>query len=152
VNRLAALVSLVVLALAGCGRPGLGDLTIYAAGDEELANAGLDDGGVWSSTPWACSSYPEEATCSAVPGCTFATTCTNSGLAWIPYRPHEQVQVEHSLMYTPSMILTYISFVSTGDTPSLAAGDLTRIVEVDETTVTVWNDTNGSYFVRVVAY
>jgi hypothetical protein len=153
VKRLAlASLVFVALALSSCGRPGLGDLTVYTSADPELAGAAIDDGGVWSSSPWACSASTTEAACMAVAGCSFATTCTNDGLAWIPYRPHEQVQVAHSLTYTPALVMTYISFVSTGETPSLAAGDLTRIVEVDDATITVWNDTNGSYFVRVVAY
>ncbi len=85
--------------------------------------------GIWSSAPWA-----------------------GGGVTWIPFRPHEQVQVEHTLPYTPSVVLTYISFVQTGETPSLAAGDLSRVVDVSGTTVTVWNDTNGSYFVRIALF
>jgi hypothetical protein len=118
------------LALASCGRPGLGDLTVYTMTSPELALADTHPtSGVWSSAPWAA-----------------------DGVTWIPFRPHEQVQVEHDLPYTPSVVLTYIAFTASGETPSLSAGDLTRVVDVSGTTVTVWNDTNGSYFVRIVAY
>jgi hypothetical protein len=95
----------------------------------ELALAQVDDVGVWSSAPWA-----------------------GPGVTWIPFGPHEQVQVEHTLPRAPSTVLTYLSFTGSGESPSLAAGDLTRVVDVSGTTVTVWNDTNGSYFVRVVAF
>jgi hypothetical protein len=50
----------------------------------------------------------------------------------------------------PTSVFVYLSFVQTGTSPALAAGDLARVVDVDASTVTVWNDTNGSYFARVV--
>jgi hypothetical protein len=69
---------------------------------------------------------------------------------WLPYPPRGQVQVEHSLGRVPTTVFVYLSFMPTGVSPALAAGDLARVVEVDASTVTVWNDTNGSYFARVV--
>ena len=148
----------LALGLAACSRPGLGDLTVYVQGDPELSRSGISDAGVWSSAPWACSAYEEMPTCADTAGCMWdeetaqCILAATDALTWLPFRPHEQVQVEHTLLYTPSVIHTYLSFVSTGDTPSESAGDLTRVVEVSETTITVWNDTNGTYFVRIVAF
>lgn len=153
-TRIARLVGFVSLALgiASCGRPGLGDRTAYMAGDPELASAGRNmDTGVWSSAQWGCATFATMPDCMAVSGCTWMESCTGA-VTWIPFRPHEQVEVEHDLGYAPTVILTYISFTSTGDTPSQSAGDLTRIVDVSTSTLTVWNDTNGSYFVRIVAF
>ena len=123
------LVPCLLFALAlGCGRPGQGDLTMYAVDNPALVDAREDPvTHAWSSAPWH-----------------------GPGVTWIPYRPHEQVQLEHHLGRVPTAILTYLSFTMDGQTPSLAAGDLSRVVRVDENFVTVWNDTNGTYFVRVV--
>jgi len=52
----------------------------------------------------------------------------------------------------PTGVLTYISFTADGFDPSQAAGDLARLVSVTPDHVTVWNDTNGSYFARIVVF
>ncbi len=113
-----------------CGLPAPGGVVVFAAGSPELAMASIDpESGSWESAPWS----PGE-------------------MGWIPYPPRGQIQLEHGLGRVPRTVLVYLSFERTGTSPGLAAGDLARLVDADETTVTVWNATNGTYFARVVAF
>lgn len=101
---------------------------VYPATAPELSMAGVDpESGSWQSAPWD-------------PGT----------VGWIPYPPRAQIQLEHGLGRVPPLVVVYLSFERSGASPALAAGDLARVVDVDASTVTIWNDTNGSYFVRVV--
>lgn len=126
--RLAALLSFATLA-ASCGKPGPGILVPYSL-DGGLPSAMLDPAtNVWESSPWS-----------------------GTDVHWLPYGPHVQLQVQHGLTRMPTGVITYISFVENGLDPSQAAGDLARIVEVTEDHVTVWNDTNGSYYARIVVF
>ncbi|MBN8615425.1 MAG: hypothetical protein J0L92_32820 [Deltaproteobacteria bacterium] len=118
----------LVGALGACGRPQPNAVVVFTVGSPELAMASIDpETGSWQSAPWA-----------------------GDGVAWLPYPPRGQVQVEHALGRVPTTIMVYLSFAADGSTPALAAGDLARVVDVDASTVTVWNDTNGRYFARVV--
>jgi hypothetical protein len=91
----------------------------------------LEAGSAWESAPWGG------------PG---------SGVHWLPFGAREQLQVQHGLGRVPTGVITYISFVEDGQNPGQAAGDLAQIVEVTADHVTVWNDTNGMYFARVVVF
>jgi hypothetical protein len=111
-----------------CGRPAPGGVVIFTASSPELAMASIDpETGSWESAPWS----PADT-------------------GWIPYPPRGQVQLEHRLGREPRTVLVYLSFDRAGTSPALAAGDLARVIDVDESTITIWNDTNGSYFARVV--
>ncbi len=99
---------------------------MYNAASAELAGQSVDSMGVWESAPW------------------------NS--RWIPFPGRGQVLVEHSLNRVPRVVQCYLAFVQDGTNPVLAAGDLCRIAHIDEQSVTVWNDTNGQYFLRVVVH
>lgn len=114
-----------VAAMAGCGRPPADPLVIYPSTAPELASAAVDATGQWSSCPW-------------------------TGVSWLRYPPRGQIQVEHALGRIPARVNVYLAFDAAGTAPALAAGDLARVVDVDESTVTIWNDTNGAYFARVV--
>jgi hypothetical protein len=50
------------------------------------------------------------------------------------------------------VVLAYLSFDPEGASAALAAGDLATVVAVSESTVTLRNDTNSEFFLRVVAY
>ena len=109
----------------------------FARTDPEMPTVD-DPARSWESSPWWDGSsmdcrVPESA-------------------AWIPYRPTSQVLIEHDLGRVPTGVLVYLSFTACGQNPALAAGDLARIASVDDRQVTIWNDTNGSYFVRVVVF
>lgn len=126
--RWIALVSSIVLALPACALP-TGDMVVYTADSPELANASVSPEGVWESVPWSGQDTP-----------------------WLPFPPRITAELEHTLGREPRVVLVYLAFDPEATEPALAAGDLARVVEVTETTVTVHNDTSGSYFFRVVAY
>jgi hypothetical protein len=117
---------LLAAALPACGRPAPGTLRTYAADAPELAMASIDPvSGTWESVPW-------------------------TGADWLPYGPRAQLQVTHGLGRLPRTVQVYLAFDELGSDPASAAGDLARVIEVTDTTVTVWNDTNGVYFARIV--
>jgi hypothetical protein len=116
----------LLAALPACGRPAPGALRTYTADAPELAMASIDPAsGAWESMPW-------------------------TGTDWLPYGPRAQLQVTHGLGRLPRTVLVYLAFDELGSDPACAAGDLARVIEVTDTTVTVWNDTNGIYFARIV--
>lgn len=133
---IAASLSLCVAAF-GCGRPPPGNLLDFPAAAMELELASLDPvTNIWESAPW-------------------------SGAIWLPFPAQTQVRVEHGLGRIPRAVEVYLGFQEMPlgnvppmrDTPpALASGDLARIVEVTPTTVTVWNDTGGDYFARIVLH
>lgn len=138
IRRLVLVVTFAACALLGssCGKPGPGNvLTLVLAPDGSMLDGGLPQAMVipstdtWESSPW-----------------------TGTDVHWLPYGPHEQLDVQHSLGRMPTGVITYISFTENGFDPSQAAGDLARLVEVTPDHVTVWNDTNGSYFARIVLF
>ncbi len=117
-----------VMPLGACGRPQPNPVVVFTVDSPELAMASIDpETGSWQSGPWAA-----------------------DGVTWLPYPPRGQIQVEHALGRVPTTVMVYLSFDATGANPALAAGDLARVVDVDASTVTVWNDTNGRFFARVV--
>ena len=120
---------LLALFAPGCGKPGPGNVVVYSL-DGGLPMSMIDPSTqTWESAPW---SGPD--------------------VHWLPYGPHVQLQVQHALGRQPTGVLTYISFVENGQNPSQAAGDLARLIEVTDDHVTVWNDTNGSYYARIVVF
>lgn len=125
----ALVASVVALAVTSCGKPGPGGVVDYTL-DGSLPTAMIDPStSTWESSAWA-----------------------GPGVHWVPYGPHAQIRLEHDLGRVPAGVITYLSFTEDGTNPSQAAGDLARIVEVTDTHVTVWNDTNGAYYARVVLF
>jgi hypothetical protein len=123
----------LALTASSCGKPGPGPTAMYnidGGFEAGLPMAMIDPTtGTWESSPWG----------------------DDGGVvSWIPYGPHQQLDLEHGLGRIPDEVLVYISFFPGGQSPSQAAGDLARIVAVTADRVIVWNDTNGSYYARVV--
>jgi len=118
----------LALALTACGLP-TGDTLIYPADAPELANASISAEGVWESAPW--------------PG---------PGVTWLPYPGQATLEIEHGLGRVPRVVVVYISFAEDGAESAMAAGDLSRLIFVDEMTIGVRNDTNAQLFARFVAY
>lgn len=129
-RRLALALTFAACALlaSSCGKPGPGNVLDLSDGGLPMEML-LEAGSAWESSPWM-----------------------GTDVHWLPYGPHEQLRVHHTLGRTPVGVITYISFTEDGFDPSQAAGDLARLVEVDDQNVTVWNDTNGSYFARIVVF
>ncbi len=127
-KRLAALCVVLVSSLAACALP-TGDRDVYTAGSPELAHASVSAEGVWESVPWHGQNAP-----------------------WLEVGPRVTAELEHTLGREPRAVLVYLAFDPEGTDPALAAGDLARVVEVTENTVAVKNDTNATYFIRVVAF
>lgn len=142
IRLLLALLVLGTLAsfASGCGKPGPGNLVVLRlTPDGSMLDGGLPaamtipGGSAWESSPWAS---PDGG----------------PSVHWLSYGPHVQLDVQHGLGRVPTGVITYISFVESGLDPSQAAGDLARLVEITDDHVTVWNDTNGVYFARVVVF
>jgi len=132
---------LVGLAIGGCERPPAGGLDVIPSGPDDTrlsrasafpAGATGDEVTSWESTPWN-DNDPE-----------------TTDPPWLAYPAHGQLQVHHGQGRVPSGVIVYIAFVEDGQNPAVAPGDLTRIVEVNDDFVTVWNDTSSGYFARVV--
>jgi len=130
-TRLALAFLLALLPLAGgCGGlPAANAVVVYTMTSPELSMSSIDpETGSWESAPWEA-----------------------GDTGWLPYPPRGQLQVEHNLGHTPRTIIVYLAFDRAGTSPAQAAGDLARVVDVDASTLTLWNATNGSYFARIVA-
>jgi hypothetical protein len=68
---------------------------------------------------------------------------------WLRFPARATVTIPHALGRTPAIVAPYLAFDARGDGCAPAAGDLTRIVRVSGTTVTLRNDTNEDFFLRL---
>ena len=84
---------------------------------------------------WESSSWPPDEAC-----------------PWLVFEGRTSVRVPHTLGRRPREVSIYLSFEPNGRSGALAAGDLSRILEVTETQVTLRNDTNEDFFVKVVLH
>ena len=119
-------VGLVMCTLPGCAVP-VDDTMIYPSSSEELSGASLSPEGLWESMPWSDPEHP-----------------------WLRYPGRTTVQLEHGMGRVPRSVAVYLAFDSVGTEPGLASGDLARVSDVNENTVTIRNDTSASFFIRVV--
>lgn len=126
-TRIAAVTLLALLpspAAAGCGDASAQEHVVIGLADLP-PSAGLDPTGEgWQSVGWDGE--------------------------WHRYPGDVTLEIAHELGREPTAVLVYISFDPDGDGAGLAAGDLARIVEVTETTVTIRNGTDADMFCRVV--
>lgn len=76
----------------------------------------------------------------------FGDTCP-----WIEFTPRTSFEVEHPLGRVPKSVLIYISFSSDGASSTLASGDSGLIVGATSETVTVRNNTEQRFYLRLVA-
>ncbi|MBW2461463.1 MAG: hypothetical protein JRH11_07440 [Deltaproteobacteria bacterium] len=72
------------------------------------------------------------------------------GDPWLRYSGQATLIMEHELGREPSSVLVYLSFEEDGSGAALTAGDTARIVSVDDSFVTIRNDTNADFFLRLV--
>ncbi len=119
-----ALAALLVAPAAGCEDANAQEHIRIGPGDLP-PSAGLDATGEgWQSVGW-------------------------SGDPWQPYPGRATLEFTHDLGRIPTSVLVYLAFDRGGTGAGLASGDLARIIEVTETTVTIRNDTEAELFCRV---
>lgn len=126
--RLAALAALGLLVGApaniGC-RTADAQERITLSLSELPASAGLGSNGTWQSVAWR-------------------------GDDWHRFPGRAELELAHGLGEEPQLVMVYLSFAPDGDPSALAAGDLAQIISVDSIAVTLLNQTNQDYFLRVV--
>lgn len=122
-----ALSALVPLAAPGCGDAAAQNPEQVTAADLPCADLDptLDE---WESAGW------------------FGDTC-----AWIEFRGTTSYEIEHPLGRVPKAVLLYISFDETGASATLASGDAGLVLGATADTVTVRNNTQQRFYLRVVA-
>lgn len=69
---------------------------------------------------------------------------------WMGYPAQTALELGHSLGREPVSVLVYVAFDAGGQDGALAAGDIARIAEVSDDTVTIRNGTNQDFFARIV--
>lgn len=120
-----ALLAWTALALGSCGLP-TGETIVYLAGSPELASASTTPEGIWQSSPWS-----------------------GPGVTWLPYPGQATIVVEHGLGRIPASVEVWISFEPDGGAPAAAAGDLARLIAIDESTISIRNSTNVQLWARI---
>ncbi|MCA9606016.1 MAG: hypothetical protein KC619_10500 [Myxococcales bacterium] len=114
------------LLLGACTGLPTGDTITYTATSPELAQAGVSAEGVWQSSPWS-----------------------GADVTWLPYPGQATIIVEHGLGRIPTDADVWISFAEDGDAPAPASGDLARLIEIDDTFISVRNSTNVQLWARI---
>lgn len=87
-----------------------------------------------------------------LPGERWQSAPWTGGCDWVRLGAREGIEVPHDLGRPPASVLVYLSFVPSGAEAVLAAGDMARIVEVTDTTVTVANATEQPMYARIVLW
>lgn len=123
-----ALAAALPLALSGCGEAEAQTPERVTAADLPCADFDptLDE---WESAGW------------------FGDTCD-----WIEFSPRTSFEVDHPLGRVPKAVLMYISFTPDGASSTLASGDSGLIVGATSATVTLRNNTEQRFYLRVVAH
>ena len=121
------LISLSSVAVSGCSEAGAQVPERVTAADLPCADFDptLDE---WESAGW------------------FGDTCD-----WVEFTPRTSFEVEHPLGRVPKAVLIYISFNPDGSSSTLASGDTGLIVGATAETVTVRNNTEQRFYLRLVA-
>lgn len=120
---------LLGFALLGCG--GCGNEAQAQTPIEVTPACPRSEGAVWESAPW--------------PTTGAAATCE-----WINFDGRQTYIIEHNRGAVPLLVAPYLSFHPNGDSSVPSAGDMTRIIAVDENTVTLRNNTNENFFLKLV--
>lgn len=76
----------------------------------------------------------------------FGDTCE-----WIPFTARTTFEIAHPLGRVPKAVLIYIAFSADGASATLASGDAGLIVGATTETVSVRNNTDQRFFLRIVA-
>ena len=124
--RIGSVVAAATVACVGiaCGQAEAEELIEITAADLP-ASAGAGPTGAWQSVGWDAD-------------------------PWHPYPGRATLILHHDLGRAPAVVLTYVAFDDTGRGAGLAAGDMARVIEVADTTVTIRNDTEADFHCRLV--
>ena len=76
----------------------------------------------------------------------FGTSCD-----WTTFLGRTTYEISHPLGRVPKSVLIYISFQANGAAATLASGDAGLVVSASDQTITVRNNTEQRFFLRVVA-
>lgn len=126
VCALASLVAIVAL-VWGCGESG-GE-TIEVSLDDLPCERETEDG-QWESHPWP----PLE----------------DDACRWFPFSANNTYVFEHPLGRVPTLVVGYIAFGSDGVGATVASGNVLLVNGADASTVTLKNDQNQDFSLRLV--
>lgn len=124
----------------------LGMLLAFVAG----ANAGCSDAAAQTpvrveAADLACADFDPTLDTWETAGW-FGDTCD-----WLTFTPRTTFEIAHPLGRAPKSILLYIAFSADGASATLASGDAGLIVGATSESLTVRNNTDQRFFLRVVA-
>ena len=133
----AALLALVAPGVVtACGRAEADEIRVPL---DSLACDDLADGR-WESAP--------------LPTIDGTCRCGGEACGWIPFHGRDTVEVEHPLGRTPALVVPYVAFdedgYENGSGGTLASGDVALILGVSDTVVTLKNNTNERFVLRLV--
>lgn len=120
------LIGLMVLGCGGCGSEAQAQEPIQVSPECPRA-----EGAAWESAPW--------------PGESGSASC-----GWQSFEGRQTYVVTHNRGTVPIVVLPYLSFHPDGRSSAPSAGDMTRIIAVDETSITLRNNTNENFFLKLV--
>ena len=75
---------------------------------------------------------------------------TDEQCMWFPFDANNTYIFEHPLGRVPSVILGYIAFGSDGTSATIGSGNVFLINGADESTITIRNGQNQSFWLRLV--
>ncbi len=119
---------LAILALVwGCGMPGGETIEVSL---DELPCESEPTPGLWESHP--------------------PPPLTDDACRWFPFNANNTYIFEHPLGRVPTLVVGYIAFGSDGEGATIGSGNVFLVNAQDASTVTVKNDQNQDFSLRLV--
>jgi hypothetical protein len=128
VTKAASLAVLGVL-LTACGNP-CGDAEDRSVTLDELPCNMTRTDGVWESHPWP--------------------PIDDEQCHWLEFRGCSEYQIEHPLGRIPTLVVGYTSFDQDGGFATVGSGNSFVIEEASASTVTIRNDQNQLFYLKLV--
>lgn len=115
--------------LTACGNP-CGDPEDRLVTLDELPCNMTNADGVWESHPWP--------------------PIDDEQCYWLEFRGCSEYQIEHPLGRIPTLVVGYTSFDQDGGFATVGSGNSFVIEEASESTVTIRNDQNQLFYLKLV--